>query len=313
DLVQVRLGRALLHPGGLFDQDRRGRGLHDEGEALVGIGRDHHRNRQTGLHALRLGVERLAEFHDVQAALTERRTDGGRGVGLTSRHLQLDKADDFLRHALLLAGSSARPRGPGSPGLMSGLFDLAEIELDGRGTTENRDRDAHLALLVIDVLDVAVEVGEGALFDADHFAHFEQHLWTRFFHARLHLGEDLFHFLFGNGRGAVARATEEAGDAGGVLDQVPGFVGQLHLDQDVTRENAALADGLLAALDLDDLFGRHQDAAEGSLQAGTLDALDQGLVDAFFHAGIDMDHVPSLAHAAILSSSPAAGRTAPTL
>ena len=31
-------------------------------------------------------------------ALTESRTDRRRGVGLTSRHLQLDKADDLLSH-----------------------------------------------------------------------------------------------------------------------------------------------------------------------------------------------------------------------
>src|SRR5690606_18725152 len=98
----------LLDAGGLLDEDRRGRGLHDEGEALVGEGRDHYRNRQTGLHALGLGVERLAEFHDVQATLTQRRANRGGGVCLTSRYLQLDKADDFLRHALLLAGSNAR-------------------------------------------------------------------------------------------------------------------------------------------------------------------------------------------------------------
>jgi hypothetical protein len=47
---------------------------------------------------LGLGVERLAEFHDVEAALTQRRTDRRRGIGLTSWHLQLDEADDFLRH-----------------------------------------------------------------------------------------------------------------------------------------------------------------------------------------------------------------------
>jgi hypothetical protein len=76
----------------------RGRRLHDEGEALVRKRGDHDRNRQTGLHALRLGVERLAEFHDVQTALTERGADGRRRVSLARRDLQLDIADNFLCH-----------------------------------------------------------------------------------------------------------------------------------------------------------------------------------------------------------------------
>src|SRR3546814_2532545 len=66
------------------DQDSGRRRLHDEGEALVCVGGDDNRNRQTGLQALRLGVERLAEFHDVQTALTQRRTDRGRSEEHTS-------------------------------------------------------------------------------------------------------------------------------------------------------------------------------------------------------------------------------------
>jgi hypothetical protein len=67
----------------------RRRRLHHEREALVREGGDHHGNRQTRLEP-GSGVERLAELHDVQAALTERGTDRGRGVGLARRHLQLD-------------------------------------------------------------------------------------------------------------------------------------------------------------------------------------------------------------------------------
>ena len=72
--------------------------LDDEGEALVRVGGNHHRQRQTRLNTLGLGVERLAEFHDVQAALTQRRTNRWGRVGLASWHLQLNEADDFFRH-----------------------------------------------------------------------------------------------------------------------------------------------------------------------------------------------------------------------
>src|SRR3990167_3271945 len=105
NLVLVGHRGALVQLDGLLDQGRRGRRLDDEGEALVRECRDHHGQRQTGLDALGLGVERLAELHDVQGALTQRRADRGRGVGLTSWHLQLDEADDFFRHFLAPASA----------------------------------------------------------------------------------------------------------------------------------------------------------------------------------------------------------------
>src|SRR5262249_58420750 len=81
------------------------RRLHHEGEALVRVGRDHDRDRQPGFHLLRLCVERLAEFHDVQSALPERRADRRTRVRLPRRHLQLDESDYLLRHSCLLRGS----------------------------------------------------------------------------------------------------------------------------------------------------------------------------------------------------------------
>src|SRR4030067_2704081 len=107
-LVGVRRFAALLHTGGLLDQNARRRGLHDEGEALVRECGDHHRNRQTRFHTLGLRVERLAELHDVQSALTQRRTDRWTWICLACRHLQLDIADDFFCHVtLLISGLNA--------------------------------------------------------------------------------------------------------------------------------------------------------------------------------------------------------------
>src|SRR5690606_15068250 len=42
--------------------------------------------------------ERLAELHDVQAALAQGRTHRRAGVGLAGLHLQLDVTDNFLCH-----------------------------------------------------------------------------------------------------------------------------------------------------------------------------------------------------------------------
>ena len=59
--------------------------------------------------AINLGVESLAEFHDVETALAERGADGRRGVRLARRHLKLDQADDFLCQALSPCGFKRAP------------------------------------------------------------------------------------------------------------------------------------------------------------------------------------------------------------
>jgi hypothetical protein len=45
-----------------------------------------------------LRIEGFAEFHDIQTALTQCRANRGGRICFTSRHLQLDKANDFLCH-----------------------------------------------------------------------------------------------------------------------------------------------------------------------------------------------------------------------
>src|SRR3546814_16702027 len=59
-------------------------------------------------HLFRLGVERLAEFHDVHAALTQSRADRRRGVGGSSGHLELDIARNLLGHFHSLYRSEER-------------------------------------------------------------------------------------------------------------------------------------------------------------------------------------------------------------
>src|SRR5437763_9288557 len=94
--------RALLDAGRLLQEIGAGRRLGHEGEAAVAIGGDHHRDRHAWLQVLRLRVERLAELHDVEAALAQGRPDRRRRVGLAGRHLQFDHPDDFFRHDLSL-------------------------------------------------------------------------------------------------------------------------------------------------------------------------------------------------------------------
>ncbi|EDM72478.1 elongation factor Tu [Roseobacter sp. AzwK-3b] len=114
-------GRAArrIGPGlqlcGLLEVVRRRRRLDVHLERLVLVIGNHGRARRTGLHVLRLGVERLAEFHDVDATLTERRAHrGGRGR-FACWHLQLHLACEFLGH--LASPSFQLPSGRAPRGL----------------------------------------------------------------------------------------------------------------------------------------------------------------------------------------------------
>ena len=95
DLGLVRLGRTLLHTGGLQQQPGGGRGLQLEREAAVLVDRDLHGDDVPAL-VLRRGVVRLAELHDVDAVLAERGADRRGGVGRSGLDLQLDQPGDLF-------------------------------------------------------------------------------------------------------------------------------------------------------------------------------------------------------------------------
>jgi hypothetical protein len=63
---------------------------------------------EAGATGLGLGVEGLAEVHDVEPVLTERGTNRRRRVGLAARNLQLDHRHDFLGHLLFFPRRSLR-------------------------------------------------------------------------------------------------------------------------------------------------------------------------------------------------------------
>src|SRR5262249_51686657 len=101
-LVAARSFRPGLDLGGLLEEVGHRRRLHLEGEGTVRIDGDDHRDRSILLFLLGLGVERLAELHDVETALTKRGTDRGRRVRRTGRHLKLQESGHFLCHVSLL-------------------------------------------------------------------------------------------------------------------------------------------------------------------------------------------------------------------
>src|SRR3984957_11076913 len=92
---------ALFNTDRLADQYRGGRGLHDEREASIRVARDHGGYRTSLLPLRGLRIELLAELHDVDALLAQRRSNRGRRIGRARRHLQLDIRLYFLCHVSL--------------------------------------------------------------------------------------------------------------------------------------------------------------------------------------------------------------------
>src|SRR5438132_2347332 len=175
DLVLVRHGRRLGDARRPLQQDGCGGSLDHEGEGPVGKDRDHHGEDQTLLGS-RLGVEALAEFHDVHAVLAEGRPHGGRRVGLARGNLQLHHRLDFLRHAL-------------EP------LHLVVLELHRGHPSEDGHHDLELAALRVEVVDRALEVHERSL-DAPHLvALLEGPLELGLLRPLLHLPEDALDLL----------------------------------------------------------------------------------------------------------------------
>src|SRR3989304_1441757 len=102
-----------------------------------------------------------------------------------------------------------------SSSVSSGLLDLTELQFHRRRAAKDRDRDAKLALVIVDVLHHAVKVGKGAFLDANRLAHFEEHLGLGLLDAFLHLVQDLLHLLLADRRRlAAVRPADAAGPLG---------------------------------------------------------------------------------------------------
>src|SRR3954447_14790177 len=138
DLVAVRLARALLEPDRLLDQDGRRRGLRDEGEGAVLEDRDLHRDDRAVL-ALGLGVEGLAELHDVHAVLAQGGADRRGRVGGAAGHLELDECEDLLCHQTFLTWSKPTSTGVSLPKMDTSTFSFAASSLISEISPEKSD------------------------------------------------------------------------------------------------------------------------------------------------------------------------------
>ena len=105
------------------------------------------------------------------------------------------------------------------------------------------------------------------------------------------LAEHLVDFGLGHlGRRAVR--PDEVADAGGLADDEPGLLVQLHLDHDVAGIRLPLDDPLLVVADLGDLLGRNDDPAEVPLEPLDLDPALEGVADRVLARALDLQDVP---------------------
>src|SRR4051794_9998946 len=101
-------------------------------------------------------------------------------------------------------------------------------------------------------------------------------------------------------RQRLAATAEKPGHLRGVLDEMPGLVVEIHLDQHIARKDLAFRADLGAALDLDDLLGRHEDFLEALRKALLLGLLADRRGNLLLETGIDVNDVPAAGHASML-------------
>src|SRR5215213_1422318 len=184
------------------------------------------------------------------------------------------------------------------------LFDLQEVELDGRLTAKDADQDLELVALRVHLVDSADELGERAVSHAYALALLEGDSILRCLDA--HLAQDLLDFVLFERHGLVAAArdvaaTDETRDAGRVSHDEPRLRVEDHLDEHVARVDLLLDGHALAGADLDLILFRHEHLEDLVFHAHRLDAVLEVGLDLLLVARIGMDDVPALLRRARLS------------
>src|SRR5438105_1668424 len=169
------------------------------------------------------------------------------------------------------------------------LLDLQTVALDRRLSAEHVAQHFQPALLRVDLVDLAAEVGERPVRDAHGLSPLELDADLRGF--LLHLLLDRPHLFFLERHRAVRRA-DKARHARRVADDEPRLVRHLHPDQDVAREDPLLDLAALAVFDLDLVLHRDEHLEDLVLHVHRLDPLLEVLLDLLLMSGVGMDDVP---------------------
>src|SRR4030095_6072964 len=150
-------------------------------------------------------------------------------------------------------------------------FDLVVLELDGGEAPEDGHHHFQLAALRIEVIDGPLEIHEGPLDHSHLVPLLEGGLELGLLRALLHLPQDGLDFCRGQ-RDGLGAGADEARDLGRRSHQVPGVIGHLHLDEQVTGKELLLGLDLLALANLAHLLVRHHDPPDHVLEAEDLSA-----------------------------------------
>ena len=92
--------------------------------------------------------------------------------------------------------------------------------------------------------------------------------------------------------GRLGAVADEAGHARGVTDDVPGFVGEAHFNQDVTLEDFAVDDFALAVFDFDAFFFWDDGVEDFAVELVSVNAFLKAAGDFVFVAAVGADCVP---------------------
>src|SRR5690349_19420304 len=158
-----------------------------------------------------------------------------------------------LRHPYMLVSGLTPLTEPED---LSDLLHLVVPDLNGSLAPEDRDQDLELRRVLVDLGDLAREIGQRPGDHLDGLADRELGAASR--PLRRLAVKKAVHLGLGERDRLVSRA-HEAGHAGSVLDQVPGVVGHLHLNQDIAGHGPLLDRHPLAVLELRYLLGRDDD------------------------------------------------------
>src|SRR5688500_11676766 len=174
------------------------------------------------------------------------------------------------------------------------LRDLCELELDRGLPAEDVDEHLELELVLVDLGDLAGEVGEGAFLDPHALAHFVLEAGAGPLCALRALGRHLQQGLDAatRQRRRLRAEADEPGDAGRVPHDVPRVVVELAAHERVAGEHLLRDDDLLAVLELDDVLDRDDDLEDPVLHVhGGDPALEVGL-HLVLVAGVRVNHEP---------------------
>src|SRR5580704_7299977 len=182
---------------------------------------------------------------------------GGAGVAEPASSWILTTASTFFFGGIVCTPSSSScvsVSGP-VPALRLELGDLADLEFDRGLPAEDVDQHLELELVLVDLGDLAREVGKRAFLDPHRLVDLVLEpgaaaLRARFGALDLDL-EDVLD-LPARERRRLGPRSHEAGDSRGVADGTPGVVVEVATDEEVAGEHLLLDRDLFSALELDD-------------------------------------------------------------